>query len=180
MLSDRESASQKARTIGVLALAPQPHHDIDPRDLVALGRAPAPCRRGTWVGRDVHQIILVFDEKVVVLGIIGVGIDLRAIHRDLAQQAHFGELVQEYCRRWRVTPAPWRGWPLRRAFPPSRGGRLCPNKIQPSAMRCRVGHNPTHGGLVLTSCQGHPVRSGRTGSDCRFDGRDKTRRQMNS
>src|SRR5215471_971304 len=36
-----------------------------------------------------------------------------------------------------------------------------PNKIQPSAMRCRVGRRPTSRSMALTSCQGQPVRSAR-------------------
>ena len=35
------------------------------------------------------------------------------------------------------------------------------NKIQPSAMRCRVGRKPTSRSFALTSCHGHPVRSAR-------------------
>src|SRR5580692_10702839 len=54
-------------------LPPQPYHHIDSRDLVTLRRD----RRlaDEHVGRgDVHQIVLVFDEEVVVLGIVGVEI----------------------------------------------------------------------------------------------------------
>jgi hypothetical protein len=34
-----------------------------------------------------------------------------------------------------------------------------PKSIQPSAMRCRVGRKPTSRSMVLTSCQGQPVRA---------------------
>src|SRR5580692_8988242 len=54
-------------------LSPQPHHHIDPRDLITLRRHRRLADQHVGCG-DVHQIVLVFDEEVVVLGIVGVEI----------------------------------------------------------------------------------------------------------
>src|SRR5580704_10856008 len=56
-----------------LLLPPQPYHHIDPRDLITLRRHRRLADEN-FVRRDVHEIVLVFDEEVVVLGIVGVEI----------------------------------------------------------------------------------------------------------
>src|SRR5262245_27785684 len=40
-----------------------------------------------------------------------------------------------------------------------------PNKIQPSAMRWRVGRKPTSRSIALTSCHGQPVSAARAADD---------------
>src|SRR5262249_33023949 len=89
--ANNESTAQSLPSAS--ALAAQPHHDVDARDLVAF----------RWHGRladhhigrgNVEQIVLLFDEEVMVLGIVGVEIGFRAVDGDLPQQPDFGELVQ--------------------------------------------------------------------------------------
>jgi len=47
-------------------LAPQTHHDVDARDLITLGRDRRLADNNVGRG-DVHEIVLVFDEEVMVL-----------------------------------------------------------------------------------------------------------------
>src|SRR5271156_3694827 len=54
-------------------LAPQSHHDVNAGNLVAFGRDRRLADQHI-VRRNVHEIVAVFDEEVVVLGIIGVEI----------------------------------------------------------------------------------------------------------
>src|SRR6188474_1458208 len=74
-------------------LAAQPHHHVDARDLVALGRRRHLADDLLGV-RDVHQRVVALHEEVVMRGGVGVEIGLRAVDRDLAQQADLGELMQ--------------------------------------------------------------------------------------
>ena len=75
------------------ALALEPHHDVDARDLIAVEHlwqiADAHARRG-----NVDQRVLAFDKEMVVIRRIGVEISLGTINRDLAQQPNVGELVE--------------------------------------------------------------------------------------
>src|SRR5579863_2629291 len=94
--SNNRACSRGARSSGRSAsalLPPQPHHDVDAGDLVTF-RGRRRLADHDIVRRNIEQIVLVLDEEVMVLGIVGVEIGLGAVDRDLAQQADFGELVQ--------------------------------------------------------------------------------------
>src|SRR6266545_1468182 len=75
------------------ALAAQPHDHVDAGDLVAFRRRRRLADDRVGI-RNVEQRVLALDEEVMVLGIVGVEIGLGAVDRDLAQEAHVGELVQ--------------------------------------------------------------------------------------
>src|SRR5438874_13455209 len=63
-------------------LAAQAHDHVDPGDFITLGRNGRLA--DDHVGcRNVEQLVLLLDEKVMVHRIIGVEISPRAVHRDL-------------------------------------------------------------------------------------------------
>ena len=71
----------------------QPHHHVDTRDLVAGRRGRHAIERDLRIG-NVDQRVLALDEEMMMIRHVGVEIGLRAVDRDLAQQADIGELVQ--------------------------------------------------------------------------------------
>ena len=74
-------------------LFPQPDDNIDTDDLVTLwwGRRGADKHIGRW---NIYEFVLVFDEKVIVKGGVGIKIGFGRVDRDLTQEASVGELVQ--------------------------------------------------------------------------------------
>ena len=44
--------------------------------------------------RDIHQLVPIFDEEMMMLGNVGVEIGFRAVDRHLPQEADFGKLMQ--------------------------------------------------------------------------------------
>jgi hypothetical protein len=77
---------------GVATLAAQTYHHIDADLLVAIKwhRSFA----DDHIGRsDIHELVPILDVEVMMLGIVGVEIGLRALDRDLPQKADVGELV---------------------------------------------------------------------------------------
>ena len=97
---DREPSGSHPGLVDLLdaALAPQTHHHVDPRHLEPLGRLRRiePGHRGP---RDVVKLAVVLDQKMMMLGRVGVEIDPRAVDRDLAQNPDGGELVQRVVNR---------------------------------------------------------------------------------
>ena len=79
-------------------LVDQPDQHVDAGDGHALGRLGQPLDADR-AGRDVHQLAGMLAEEMVVVRRVGVEIGLGAFHRDLAQQARLGELVQRVVDR---------------------------------------------------------------------------------
>ena len=71
----------------------RPHHNIDACDLVScLDRWILAEAYGAH--RSIEQLVFLFRQEMVVLGWIGIEIDLPSIGRDLAHHFGFGELMQ--------------------------------------------------------------------------------------
>ncbi|KAF0118232.1 MAG: hypothetical protein FD149_809 [Rhodospirillaceae bacterium] len=72
--------------------ASQAHDDIDPADGGARGSLRH-INDGD-VFHDIFQTAIVFIEKVMMIGRVGIEIGTPGIHHDLAQQPNRGELMQ--------------------------------------------------------------------------------------
>ena len=83
---DRPGRRNQRISSSLFALAAQPHHHVDAGDLVA-GRRDRHLADDLVGAGNVDQRVVAFDEEMMMRRGVGVEIGLRAVDRDLAQQA---------------------------------------------------------------------------------------------